>query len=115
MASLGAMAVSSTSVPMRTWARVTVTELPTFPPPAEREGGDGGDDFDMGMIAQAVKNGIQASRKRAARRCIGSESSKEQRECHGGERGTPQGGPEAARGVQPGLRGVGGGNPCSPG
>src|SRR2546426_11610941 len=56
---------------MRNWARLRVT------------GGDEGDDFAMGMIAQAVKNGIQASRKRAARRCIGSESSKEQAQCHG--------------------------------
>src|SRR2546427_602564 len=83
MTSPGATAVSSTSVPMRNWARLTVTELPTFPPPAEGKGGGGGDDFEMGMIAQAVKNGIQASRKRAARRCIGSESNKVQRECHG--------------------------------
>src|SRR3989475_4126876 len=71
MASLGATAVISTSVPMRNWARLRVT------------GAGGGDDFEMGMIAQAVKNGIQASRKRTARRCIGSESSKVQRECHG--------------------------------
>src|SRR3989442_2781602 len=83
MTSPGATAVSSTSVPMRNWARLTVTELPTFPPPAEGKGGGGGDDFEMGMIAQAVKNGIQASRKRAARRCIGSESNKVQTQCHG--------------------------------
>src|SRR2546428_9941193 len=74
MASLGATAVISTSVPMRNWARLRVT------------GAGGGDDFEMGMIAQAVKNGIQASRKRAAWRCIGSESSKEQTQCHGGKR-----------------------------
>src|SRR3989441_11691513 len=91
MTSPGATAVSSTSVPMRNWARLTVTELPTFPPPAEGKGGGGGDDFERGMIAQAVKNGIQASRKRAARRCIGSESSKEQAQCHGGKRVAPNG------------------------
>src|SRR2546428_12593935 len=96
----GATAVSSTSVPMRNGARLTVTELPTFSPPAEGKGGGGGDDFEMGMIAQAVKNGIQASRKRAARRCIGSESNKEQRECHGGERGRTPWGPQKARGGQ---------------
>src|SRR5438093_690257 len=83
MTSPGATAVSSTSVPMRNWARLTVTELPTFPPPAEGKGGGGEDDFEMGMIAQAVKNGIQASRKRAARRCIGSESNKEVAQSHG--------------------------------
>src|SRR3989442_10579468 len=91
MTSPGATAVSSTSVPMRNWARLTVTELSTFPPPAEGKGGDGGDDFEMGMIAQAVKNGIQASRKRAARRCIGSESNKVQRECHGTRVRSPNG------------------------
>src|SRR5437899_7256935 len=96
MASLGATAVISTSVPMRNWARLRVT------------GAGGGDDFEMGMIAQAVKNGIQASRKRAERRCIGSESNKEQTQCHGGKRVTPHGRPEAARGVQPGLRGFDG-------
>src|SRR5881628_3066317 len=71
MTSPGGTAVSSTSVPMRNWARLRVN------------GGGGEDDFEMGMIAQAVKNGIQASRKRAARRCIESESSKEQAQCHG--------------------------------
>src|SRR5438093_1152072 len=86
MTSPGATAVSSTSVPMRNWARLTVTELPTFPPPVEGKGGGGEDDFEMGMIAQAVKNGIQASRKRAARRCIGSESNKEVAQSHGGMR-----------------------------
>src|SRR5438445_13392680 len=79
MTSPGATAVSSTSVPMRNWARLRVT------------GGDEGDDFAMGMIAQAVKNGIQASRKRAARRCIGSESSKEQAQCHGTRVRSPNG------------------------
>src|SRR5437016_12608143 len=68
---------------MRNWARLTVTELTTFPPPAEGVGEGGGDVLEIGMIAQAVKNGIQASRKRAARRCIESESSKEQAQCHG--------------------------------
>src|SRR5439155_26878212 len=82
-ASLGATAVISTSVPMRNWARLTVTKLTPFPAPAEGVGEGGGDVLEIGMIAQAVKNGIQASRKRAARRCIGSESSKVQRECHG--------------------------------
>src|SRR5437867_10948370 len=109
MTSPGATAVSSTSVPMRNWARLTVTELPTFPPPAEGKGGGGEDDFEMGMIAQAVKNGIQTSRKRAARRCIGSESNKEVAQSHGGMRVTPHGRPEAARGGQPGLRGIGSG------
>src|SRR5437667_320719 len=89
---------------MRNWARLTVTELPTFPPPVEGEGKGGGDDLETGMIAHAVKNTIQASRKRTARHCIGSESSKEQTQCHGGMRVTPHGRPEAARGVQPGLR-----------
>src|SRR2546422_4652599 len=105
MTSPGATAVNSTSVPMRNWARLRVT------------GGDDGFDTagwvgrEIGMIAQAVKNGIQASRKRAARRCIGSESSKEQTQCHGGERGGPPGGPEAARGGQPRLRGLHGAKP----
>src|SRR5712692_3352404 len=99
MMSPGATAVSSTSVPMRNWARLRVT------------GGDDGFDTagwvgrEIGMIAQAVKNGIQASRKRAARRCIGSESNKEEAQSHGGMRVTPHGRPEAARGVQPGLPG----------
>src|SRR6266568_4719677 len=103
MTSPGATAVSSTSVPMRNWARLRVT------------GGGGGDDFAIGMIAQAVKNGIQASRKRAARRCIGSESNKEQTQCHGGKRVTPHGRPEAARGVQPGLRDFDGETPSCAG
>src|SRR5438552_18547160 len=96
---------------MRNWARLTVTELPTFPPPVEGEGKGGGDDLETGMIAHAVKNAIQASRKRTARHCIGSESSKEQTQCHGGMRVTPHGRPEAARGVQPGLRGFDGETP----
>src|SRR5437879_11740002 len=37
----------------------------------------------MWLIEQVVKIGIQDSRKRAAWRCIGSESSKEQTQCHG--------------------------------
>src|SRR6266704_6051270 len=115
MTSPGATAVSSTSVPMRNWARLTGTELPAFPPSAEGKGGGGGDDFAIGMIAQAVKNGIQASRKRAARRCIGSESNKEQTQCHGGKWATPHGRPEAARGVQPGLRGFDGETPSCAG
>src|SRR5437867_7900048 len=82
MTSPGATAVSSTSVPMRNWARLRVT------------GGDEGFDTAgwmgrlIGMIAQAVKNGIQASRKRAARHCIVSESNKERTQCHGGMRGS---------------------------
>src|SRR6266571_1285958 len=109
MTSPEATAVSSTSVPMRNWARLRVT------------GGDDGFDTagwvgrEMGMIAQAVKNGIQASRKRAARRCIGSESNKEQTQCHGGKRVTPHGRPEAARGVQPGLRDFDGETPSCAG
>src|SRR5438445_1144606 len=83
MASLGATAVISTSVPMRNWARLTVTDADA----GLDAGGEAG--RAMGMIAQAVKNGIQASRKRAARRCIGSESSKEQAQCHGGKRVAP--------------------------
>src|SRR2546426_4131082 len=83
MASLGATAVISTSVPMRNWARLTVTEADA----GLDAGGEAG--RARGMIAQAVKNGIQASRKRAARRCIGSESSKEQAQCHGGKRVAP--------------------------
>src|SRR5437867_4318886 len=85
MTSPGATAVSSTSVPMRNWARLRVT------------GGDEGFDTAgwmgrlIGMIAQAVKNGIQASRKRAARRCIGSESNKEVAQSHGGMRVAPNG------------------------
>src|SRR3989454_9108160 len=105
MASLGATAVISTSVPMRNWARLTVTDADA----GLDAGGEAG--RAMGMIAQAVKNGIQASRKRAARRCIGSESNKEEAQSHGGGRGTPPGGPEAARGGQPGLRGFDGGKP----
>src|SRR5438445_4741150 len=112
MTSPGATAVSSTSVPMRYWARLRVT------------GGGGGDDFAMGMIAQAVKNGIQASRKRAAWRCIGSESSKEQTQCHGGKRVTPMGA-QKQRGVysrvygastakRPAALGYAGAGPASP-
>src|SRR5712691_6537352 len=90
MASLGATAVISTSVPMRNWARVTVTETDADLD-ADCEAGR-----ETGMIAQAVKNGIQASRKRAARRCIGSESSKVQVQCHGGKRVAPNGRPGGA-------------------
>src|SRR5207245_9998913 len=64
---------------MRNWARLRVT------------GGGGGGDFGMGMSGQAGKDGIQASRKRTARRCIGSESSKVQRECHGTRVRSPNG------------------------
>src|SRR2546426_4295239 len=85
MASLGATAVISTSVPMRNWARLTVTDADA----GLDAGGEAG--RAMGMIAQAVKNGIQASRKRTARRCIGSESSKVQRECHGTRVRSPNG------------------------
>src|SRR2546426_5327356 len=85
MASLGATAVISTSVPMRNWARLTVTDADA----GLDAGGEAG--RAMGMIAQAVKNGIQASRKRAARRCIGSESSKEQAQCHGTRVRSPNG------------------------
>src|SRR2546425_9083907 len=103
MTSPGATAVSSTSVPMRNWARLRVT------------GGDDGFDTagwvgrEIGIIAQAVKNGIQASRKRAARRCIGSESNKEEAQSHGGGGGETHGGPETTGGGQPGAPGLHGG------
>src|SRR2546425_12827415 len=76
MASLGATAVISTSVPMRNWARLTVTDADA----GLDAGGEAG--RAMGMIAQAGENGIQASRKRNGRRCIGSEASKKQRGVH---------------------------------
>src|SRR5437016_14676636 len=86
MASLGATAVISTSVPMRNWARLTVTDADA----GLDAGGEAG--RAMGMNAQAVKNGIQASRKRTARRCTGSESSKVQQEGHGTRVRSPNGG-----------------------
>src|SRR2546426_10345863 len=77
MASLGATAVISTSVPMRNWARLTVTDADA----GLDAGGEAG--RAMGMIGQAGKNGIKASRKKAARRWIGSGASKKQAQCHG--------------------------------
>src|SRR2546426_7435949 len=76
MASLGATAVISTSVPMRNWARLTVTDADA----GLDAGGEAG--RAMGMIAQAGENGIQASRKKTARPCIGSGASKKQAQIH---------------------------------
>src|SRR2546428_8308272 len=82
MASLGATAVISTSVPMRNWARLTVTDADA----GLDAGGEAG--RAMGMIAQAGKNGKQARRKKTARRCIGSEASQKQTQSHGGGAGS---------------------------
>src|SRR2546429_2381844 len=84
MASLGATAVISTSVPMRNWARLTVTDADA----GLDAGGEAG--RAMGVIAQAGENGIQGRRKKTARRCIGNEASQVQRGCHGARGRSPK-------------------------
>src|SRR2546428_5180084 len=102
MASLGATAVISTSVPMRNWARLTVTDADA----GLDAGGEAG--RAMGVIAQAGENGIKGRRKKAARRCIWSEASKKKAQSHWNRGRAPDG-----RGASGGL-GVGASRPPHP-
>src|SRR2546430_14375396 len=96
MASLGATAVISTSVPMRNWARLTVTDADAGLDAGGEAGGG------MGVIAQAGENGKKGRRKKNARRFIGNGANEKQRGCHGARGRAPEcGGARGGGGVGP--------------